>query len=119
MKIDELIKFKKDMIFQGAVQVDWFYDYSKAMLVANSFAFHGSEYFGVEEQNDKKKIDTVSFTKIIASKMAIDECNHFSLAIADYGTGKSHLAVTLASLLSGKNYLKDNYNNIINNINSI
>ncbi len=41
------------------------------------------------------------------------------LAIADYGTGKSHLAVTLGQIFSGKDYMSQTYNKIISNISSI
>ena len=42
--------------------------------------------------------------------------NPLSLAIATYGTGKSHLAVTMAELFSGPDYDSDTYNSIIQNI---
>ena len=41
MKLNELIEFKKDLYFEGAVQIDWFYNTEKAQKVAENFVFHG------------------------------------------------------------------------------
>ena len=49
MKFGELLEFKKDLYFEGAVQIDWFYDQARAAKVAENFVFHGKDYFGVEE----------------------------------------------------------------------
>ena len=49
---------------------------------------------------EHKLVDTASFTLELLERISgktIDE--PFALAIAGYGTGKSHLGVTLASLL--------------------
>ena len=61
--------------------------------VAENFVFHSKYYFGVEAR--KGSIDTVSLVKALASKFGKESENPRTLAIADYGTGKSHLAVTL------------------------
>jgi hypothetical protein len=67
MRIGEIIGFRDDLFFEGAVQIDWFYSREKAVKVAESFVFHGSEYFGIsDEQSGRKMTDTVSFLKIIA-----------------------------------------------------
>ena len=64
--------------------------------VAENFVFHSKYYFGVEAR--KGSIDTVSLVKALASKFGKESENPRTLAIADYGTGKSHLAVTLDRL---------------------
>lgn len=118
MRIGEIIGFREDLFFEGAVQIDWFYNKEKSAMVADSFVFHGSEYFGIsDEQSGRKMTDTASFLKLIAQKVEDDQRgNPFTLAIAGYGTGKSHLAVTMAQLLSGKAYMQDTYKRIIDNI---
>ena len=83
--------------------------------------FHGKKYFGVEDQGigNRKRIDTISLVEELAEKMTGDHTNALTLAIADYGTGKSHLAVTLGHILSGKDYMPETYNKIITNIANI
>lgn len=118
MKFGEMITFRKDLFFEGAVQADWFYQPAKAALVAENFVFHGSEYYGAGDLSSPQKFtDTISFTRDIASKAFDDQPgNPLTLAIAGYGTGKSHLAVTLATVLSGKDYQPEAYSHVINNI---
>lgn len=116
MKLNELLEFRKDLYFEGAVQVDWFYNKEKSKKVAENFVFHGKKYFGIDESIGNIFIDTVSFVKAIGEKINNDNINPLSLAIADYGTGKSHLAVTLAQLLSGINYMPETFQKIIENI---
>ena len=41
MKFGELLEFRKDLYFEGAVQIDWFYDPARAAKVAENFVFHG------------------------------------------------------------------------------
>ncbi|ULM96192.1 hypothetical protein L8956_20635 [Peribacillus frigoritolerans] len=102
-KIKDILRFKKELYFNGAVQVDWYYRKEKQVDIAESFVFHGPEYFGVSEEDitykSHKLVDTASFTNIVANKL-YKETNgsNFITTIAPYGTGKSHLAVTLASL---------------------
>lgn len=121
MELGNILEFRKDLYFEGAVQIDWFYNPDKASKVAENFVFHGSQYFGVEEQGcgNKKRIDTISLTEQLASKLNDDRANALSLAIADYGTGKSHLAVTLAQIFSGPEYMPKTYEKIISNISII
>ena len=57
MRLGEVIEFRKELYFEGAVQSDWFYEPSKSAKVAENFVFHGKNYFGVE--NKKDSIDTV------------------------------------------------------------
>lgn len=114
MRLGDIIEFRKDLYFEGAVQSDWFYDPCKAAKVAENFVFHGKNYFGVESK--RNSIDTISLVKTLAKKLGKEAENPRSLAIADYGTGKSHLTVTLAQLFSGPGYMPDTYNKIIGNI---
>lgn len=121
MELGKILEFRKDLYFEGAVQADWFYDQEKAVKVSENFVFHGKQYFGVEDQGigNKKRIDTISLVKELAEKMADDHANALTLAIADYGTGKSHFAVTLGQIFSGKDYMPQTYNKVISNISSI
>lgn len=119
MEIKDLVTFKKDLFFDGAVQADWFYDNYKSDLVSRGFVFHGPKYFGVTEKDvgDKRLIDTASFVKNLYERLYTNEdFNPFMLAIAGYGTGKSHLSVTLGKLLSNYDKFYDTQNYIINNI---
>lgn len=121
MELGKILEFRKDLYFEGAVQADWFYSPDKAAKVAENFVFHGKQYFGLEEQNTgiNKRIDTISLVEELVSKLNDDRSNALSLAIADYGTGKSHLAVTLAQIFSGPDYMKDTYNKVLDNIKKI
>ena len=117
MKLGNVIEFRKDLYFDGAVQADWFYDQKKAAKVAENFVFHGKDYFGADEKKDS--IDTISLVMELAGKIGKSGSNPRSLAIADYGTGKSHLAVTMAQLFSGPQYMPQTYARIISNIKTI
>ena len=121
MKLSEILEFKKELYFEGAVQADWFYNPDKASMVAENFVFHGKTYFGGESETsgNKKQIDTVSLVEELAGKMKNENSNPLTLAIADYGTGKSHLAVTLGHIFSGKEYMPETYEKIISNISVI
>ncbi|MBP1566669.1 MAG: hypothetical protein J6A58_13065 [Oscillospiraceae bacterium] len=121
MKLNNLLEFRKDLYFEGAVQADWFYSPEKASKVSENFVFHGKQYFGIEDQGigNRKRIDTISLVEELLSKLNDDRSNALSLAVADYGTGKSHLAVTLAQIFSGSDYMPVTYNRIIDNISNI
>ena len=122
MKFGELLEFRKDLYFEGAVQIDWFYDQKRAAKVAENFVFHGKDYFGVEEitSGGRKRIDTVGLVlQALSSKLDDENVKVPSLAIADYGTGKSHFAVTLGQLFSGPEYMPDTYNKVLENIKCI
>ncbi|MGM9929319.1 MAG: hypothetical protein ACI35P_15355 [Bacillus sp. (in: firmicutes)] len=119
MRIGEIIAFRKDLYFEGAVQADWFYSQDKAAKVSENFVFHGKDYYGVESKAKIKSIDTISLVHTLSQKLDADTANPLSLAIADYGTGKSHLAVTLGQLFSGSKYMPETFSRIINNIKKI
>ena len=105
LKLNDVLRFKKELYFEGAVQLDWFYDSLRRDSAAHSFVFHGPEYFGVSQEDVKsgphQLVDTCSFAEMIAQRLYGDEDdNPLVMAIAGYGSGKSHLALTLASLFS-------------------
>ena len=105
-KFKDIIRFKKELYFNGAVQVDWFYNNQKQLDVASSFVFHGPEYFGVSTDEIAVKshrlLDTASFMNVLVDKVYGESpLSNFFLTIAPYGTGKSHLSVAMASFLSG------------------
>lgn len=105
-KIKDILRVKDDVIFGGAIQVDWYYEDS-GNKAAENFVFHGPNYFGVldneVEYSSHKLVDTCTFTKNLVDKICSDEGNPITLSIAGYGAGKSHLAVTLAKLISDPN----------------
>ncbi|MGB4243429.1 MAG: hypothetical protein WBK42_07710 [Dethiobacteria bacterium] len=104
MKLGEITSFRKDLLFHGAVQLGWFVrNRSLSDKAAAHFIFHGPDYHGacVEDfvESGLQLIDTASFTQEIAERLMEDNPDDpFMLAIAGYGSGKSHLAITLATL---------------------
>ncbi len=106
--IADLVEFRRDLFFDGAVQINWFEnDTSKRDKAATNFVFHGPKYHGVsaadiEENRGYRLTDTVSFVKNITEELGSQKGkeNPITLAIAGYGTGKSHLGLTLSTLFS-------------------
>ncbi|WP_139892370.1 MULTISPECIES: hypothetical protein [unclassified Bacillus (in: firmicutes)] len=120
-KFQDIIRFKKELYFNGAIQVDWFYNEQKQYDVASSFVFHGPEYFGVSSDEiaikSHRLLDTASFMNVLVDKIYGDsQLSNFFLTIAPYGTGKSHLSVAMASFLSGNTKAQ---NVILNNLQSV
>lgn len=114
MKIGEVVRFQEERYFDGAVQLKWVQQQRQlAREVASAFVFHGPRYHGAGDvkgddlQVDYRLIDTASF--VLNLLRVRDEAhrgadiNPFWLAIAGYGSGKSHLSVTLTELLSDPN----------------
>ena len=105
MQIKDIVEFDKSRYFGGAIQANWFYDPQKAKAIASSYVFHGSKYHGISESenaNSKYKLfDTASYALDLFKRANDADSNKFCMTIAGYGTGKSHLAVTLASIMSG------------------
>ena len=66
MRFKDLLEFKKDLYFEGAVQIDWFYDKVRSAKVAENFVFHGSEYYGIDNGGlgAKARIDTSKEEKV-------------------------------------------------------
>ena len=105
MQIKDILKFNKEKYFGGAVQANWFYNTDKVIAISGSYVFHGPKYHGVSQQewqNTSYKLnDTATYAMKLVKRASETESNRFCMTIAGYGTGKSHLSVALASLLSG------------------
>ena len=118
-QLNDLVIFRDDLYFEGAVQADWFYQSRQVEAVSKSFVFHGPKNHAVS-QNDfggHGLLDTASFALHLAQKMEDpDEYNALTLAIAGYGTGKSHLAVTLSTLFSGEKWMPELHEAILTNV---
>lgn len=105
MQIKDVVEFDKNRYFDGAIQANWFYDVDKVIAITDSYVFHGPKYHGVsgsDNSNTRYKLyDTASYALDLLRRANDKDSNKFCLTIAGYGTGKSHLSVTLASLMSG------------------
>ena len=109
----DIVRFQDERLFEGAVNLDWISDNpERAEQAAAAFVFHGPTYHGVTQEeigadHGHRLQDTAGFThSIVRSCVGLSE-KPFTLAIAGYGTGKSHLALTLAGLLGnprGQNF---------------
>lgn len=107
-KLGKLVTFDIQRLFNGAIDVDWLIDGSgKAEKAAASFVFHGPSSHGISQKDigdsSHKLIDTASFVHRVISRVESPTDNAFTLAIAGFGSGKSHLAVTISELLSSDN----------------
>ena len=106
LHLQDIVKFQSDRLFQGAVSIDWFLtDIQKREKAAQSFVFHGPQYHGVIQADvgtthGHHLQDTATFARAVIRSCFELEDQPFTLAIAGYGTGKSHLALTLATLLN-------------------
>lgn len=104
MRLGDIVAFRRDLLFNGAVQIGWLEtDPGLAEKAAEHFAFHGPSYHGaardIVRDDTLQLIDTASFTLDILERATGAKADEpFALAIAGYGTGKSHLGVTMASL---------------------
>lgn len=105
MKVNDVLAFNKERYFNGAIQAEWFYDSRISYETGSSYVFHGPSYYGVSNQDvqagEHKLLDTISFTSMMSDRIIGRTGNNFVMTIAGYGTGKSHLAVTLGKLFSG------------------
>ncbi len=105
MRLADIVSFRRDLLFNGAVQLDWLETNPElAEKAALHYAFHGPAYHGVVRDSAQEHlpplVDTASFTLDVVEKLTCRESDEaVVLAVAGYGTGKSHLAITLASLL--------------------
>lgn len=106
MKLGDVVTFRGDHLFEGAVSLDWFTtDERLRTAAAEAFIFHGPTYHGVSQgdvglEHGHLLQDTATFARSIVHACYDAEPQPFALAIAGYGTGKSHLALALATLLS-------------------
>jgi len=111
MEIGQVIRFEDERFFDGAVQLGWVERRpERALEAAAAFVFHGPRYHGgAAAQQDGidgsyRLKDTASFVRDLLGSMRTGlegrDANAFWLAVAGYGSGKSHLALTCAQLLS-------------------
>ena len=104
-KLRDVVGFGADRLFNGAVNLDWFVnDPDRRRRAAETFIFHGPTYHGVTQDDVGRSHglqlqDTARFTRAVVQRCFGREDQPFTLAIAGYGTGKSHLAVAIGSLL--------------------
>jgi len=109
MQLGELVGFKSDRFFEGAVQLRWVEErMERAADAAEHFVFHGPHYHGVSQDDSDgissayKLKDTATLLMDFVASIASGESanvNPFTLVVAGYGSGKSHFALTLAKLL--------------------
>ena len=102
--LSEIVRFDLERLFNGAIDVDWIATQpEKAKSVSESFVFHGPAYHGVSQSDiadtGHRLIDSASFFRNILDNLKNDSGQPFTLAIAGFGSGKSHLALTLSELL--------------------
>jgi len=104
-RLGEIIQFRSDKLFNGSVNIDWFNnDEKKSQIASRAFVFHGPKYHGVIQSDvgiphGHVLVDTATFALKIIKRVLGKDDEPFTLAIAGYGAGKSHLALTLATLL--------------------
>ena len=105
--VRDIVGFRDDLFFEGAVQLRWVQNSpERAQRAATNFVFHGPRYHAVHSSSAADGYalkDTATFVTNLVEEIAQGgekQGNPFSLAIAGYGSGKSHLAVTIAELLS-------------------
>src|ERR1017187_7831889 len=105
-RLSDIVRFRDDRLFHGAVSINWFgTDVARCRAASDAFVFHGPQYHGVQQQDvgtghGHTLMDTASFARAVVRRCYGQEDQPFTLAIAGYGTGKSHLGLTLAALLS-------------------
>jgi hypothetical protein len=111
MQIGDIVRFQKQRFFNGAVQLGWVQNRPPlATEAARAFVFHGPRYHGAGDgdasgiEHAYRLKDTAGFMHDLLAAMsgaaAGAEVNPYWLAVAGYGSGKSHLAVTVSELLS-------------------
>ncbi len=105
-RLNEIINFRGERLFNGAVNIEWFSnDPLKSQIASEVFVFHGPTYHSVIQEDigdshGHKLTDTANFTRTIINRCFGFEEKPFTLAIAGYGTGKSHLGLTIANLVN-------------------
>src|SRR6056297_274581 len=104
-KLADVIQFRGDRLFHGAVNLNWLWTQPELSREATeAYIFHGPSYHGVDQQDvgtqhGHRLQDTATFTRSILRRCHGLEEEPFTLAIAGYGTGKSHLSLALANFL--------------------
>jgi len=109
MKVSDVVRFRSDLFFEGAVQLQWAdQNVDRANEAAGAFVFHGPRYHGVGKDTGADEAYRLTDTATLAADLLgrivggpgqRESDNPFSLAIAGYGSGKSHFAVALTQLL--------------------
>lgn len=70
--LGDIIRFRDDKLFQGAVDISWFYrDRDKAEAAAAAFVFHGPRYHGVRQKegyHEHRLTDTATLACSILSQ---------------------------------------------------
>ena len=109
MKVSDVVRFRSDLFFEGAVQLQWAdQNVDRANEAAGTFVFHGPRYHGVGKDTGADEAYRLTDTATLAADLLgrivggpgeRESDNPFSLAIAGYGSGKSHFAVALTQLL--------------------
>jgi hypothetical protein len=110
MKVGDLVSFHSENFFEGAVQLRWVDERpAQAEKAAEAFVFHGPRYHAASDaesdgiEGGYRLKDSVSFVRdllgSIHSGLCGEEVNPYWLVVAGYGSGKSHLALTSATLL--------------------
>ncbi|WP_143156985.1 hypothetical protein [Desulforamulus putei] len=96
MPWQDVALLRQDLLFNGAVALSWREENpSLAQKAARHFIFHGPA------DSAAGLTDTVSFTAELLERLTGGGADDpFMMAVAGYGTGKSHLAVTLSALLT-------------------
>lgn len=111
MQIGDLVRFEDAQFFNGAVQLGWVLERpQQADAVARAFVFHGPRYHAADNAEqaglgDKYRLkDSASYVLDLLGSLreaaAGKEVNPYWLTVAGYGSGKSHLSVVIAALLS-------------------
>ena len=111
MQIGDIVRFQEQRFFNGAVQLGWVQNRPRlATEAARAFVFHGPRYHGAGDgdasgiERAYRLKDTAGFVHDLLAAMSGAasgaEVNPYWLAVAGYGSGKSHLAVTVSELLS-------------------
>ena len=111
MDIGQVIRFHEERFFGGAVQLGWVQQRTAlARQAADAFVFHGPRYHSADKtehdgiESAYRLKDTASFVRDLLNSMQAGsegrEVNPYWLVVAGYGSGKSHMALTCASLLS-------------------
>lgn len=110
MKIGDLVHFHDEHFFEGAVQLRWAQEReAQSQRAAKAFVFHGPRYHGASEaekegiEGNYRLKDSAGFVRDLLNSiqggLQGEEKNPYWLAVAGYGSGKSHLALTCATLL--------------------
>lgn len=111
MKIGDLVSFHNENFFEGAVQLRWVTERpEQAKQAAKAFVFHGPRYHGAADAEADgiaggyRLKDSASFVHELLDSvqggLRGEERNPYWLVVAGYGAGKSHLALTCATLLA-------------------